>query len=71
MLRAHSLRRTHRPAEPLSLGEEGAGDIHDFRKIERPERQIDEMHAQLDNAASARKRGVVEPAFVWPAAVLR
>src|SRR5690348_9213790 len=40
-------------------------------KTQRFEREIDQVHAEIQNTAAARERKVVEPRFVWPISVMK
>src|SRR5207244_3176793 len=56
--------------ERPALRVEPAGDIVDARKFKRPEGEIDEVDAEVDDAAAAGERRVAEPRLVGTVGVV-
>ena len=46
-------------AERAAAGEQGAGNLGHRRKPQRPQRQVDKVHAQIHDAAAAGERHVI------------
>jgi hypothetical protein len=50
---------------------EPRGDLLNRRKAEQPQREVDQVNAQVDDAAAARFRTAVEPRLVWTVGIMK